>query len=1056
MSLTNTIVHRPTTIIVIYILLISLALIVLPNLSVELFPELNLPMMVVFTSYNGASPETVEQTVTKRIESVVSNVGGINSLTSTSSEGMSLVMIMFDFGTDLDEASRAIDDNLNLIKDILPEDSASPTIFKLNTNMMPVMNIAIIGADGQGANELRQIASSQVQSRLERVSGVSSTSLNGGQDAFVRVAVDQNRLDAYGITLSQVAQMLYPQNYQIGSGTITEGDTDYLVRTDAEFTSIEQIKETSILSVPTYDAKGNLASTTVVRLEDIAEVSYAFKEASSQVYINGEPGVYLAVSKESDANSVQVAKAVREAVEELNRELPSGVSLYVTIDTSTMIDTTIQTVYQSLIYGVLLVMVVLFIFLRSLKSTFIIGISIPISMLVTILVMFFLDYTLNLMTLTGLILGLGMTVDCSIVVLENIFRYRERGAKLKTAALLGTKEMIVAITASTLTTVCVFIPIVMLRNNLEMLGEILVPMAGTIIISLLSSLAVSVTLIPVLSSSFVRIYTRKQKPLRLRILRWLDDGMEAAFEALDRAYKRVLAICIDYRWLTVLLVVLILVLTFQAFTAMHTTLYPTMTETSVTLTVTLPQGTTLESTQSVIRELESVARSEIRGYKDIIVTTGGGGIFGTGGTNSGTLQISLPEAGEQIDDMFTIQEVLRKHFDRFPAATFSFSAMSMGLGNLNPVDVIVKSDDLDVAFKTASELQALIAEYIPGVTEPRTDFDQGLPQMEIVIDRERAYAYGLTMQGIATEISNSINGVTATQLKEGGKDTDVIVMLREEDRADLADIEKIFVRNQTGQKISLSSIASVTRSTGPVSINREDEMRAIHVIGGLAPGYTSSLAETDITRIIEERMIPNDEVVIDFGGDIADMNEMFRSVGLILALAIILVFGVMASLFESFRNPFIILLSMPLMVIGIVGMYLVTGEAFSLISAIGGVILAGIVVNNGIVLVEYINLLRKRGMDIRSACIEAGGSRLKPILMTSLTTIFGMIPLAFFGGAGAEQIQPIGQTIVGGMIISTIMTIFVTPTLYRLFNRDKQARDIESIANLVEERGGQA
>ncbi|MDD3822571.1 MAG: efflux RND transporter permease subunit [Sphaerochaetaceae bacterium] len=1046
MSLTHTIVHRPTTIIVIYLLLISLALVVLPMLPVELFPEMSLPMMVVFTSYDGASPETVEQTVTKRIESVISNVGGINTLSSSSSEGMSMVMIQFNYGTDLDEASRAIDDNLNLIRDIMPEGAASPTIFKLNTNMMPVMNIAVIGSNGQDANELRRITKEQVQNRLERVPGVSSTSLNGGQDPYVLVAVDQNRLDAYGITLSQIAQSLYPQNYQIGAGSITEGDVNYLVRTDGEFISVDEIRETLISTIPTYDRMGNLVSTTRITLEDVAEVSRAYKEASSRVYVNGENGVYLSVSKESDANSVQVAKSVREAIGELNGQLPDGVSLHVTIDTTTMIDSTMRTVYQSLFYGMVLVMVVLFIFLRSLKSTFIIGISIPISLLVTILVMFFLGYSLNLMTLTGLILGLGMTVDCSIVVLENIFRYRERGSKLKTAALLGTKEMIVAISASTLTTVCVFVPIVMLRSNLEMLGEILVPMAGTIIISLLSSLVVSITLIPVLSSSYVNIYTRKQKPLRMRVLRWVDDHMERAFEALDRSYKRVLAVCIDHRWLTMLLIVLMLVLTFQAFDTMHTTLYPAMTESSVSLTVTMPQGTTLESTESVLRELERVARSEVRGYQDIIVSTGGGGIFGTGGTNSGTLQISLGEAKDQVDDMFAVQELLRRHFHRFPAASFSFSTMSIGLGNLNPVDVIIKSDDLALAVATAKELKALIDEHVPQVTEPTVDFDEGLPEMRIVIDRERAYAYGLSMQAVAMEISNSVNGRTATQLKEGGTDTDVVVMLRKEDRADLADLEKLFVRNPMGEKIPLSAFASVERSTGPVSINREDEMRAVHVTGGLATGFTSSLAESAIRTLIEEKLTKNDEVIIEFGGDIADMDEMFTHIGIIMILAIALVFGVMASLFESFKNPFIILLSMPLMLIGIVGIYVITGEAFSLISAIGAVILAGIVVNNGIVLVDYINLLRRRGMDIRSACIEAGGNRLKPILMTSLTTIFGMIPLAFFGGAGAEQIQPIGQTIVGGMVVSTLMTIFVTPVLYRLFNSDRKRRDIESVA----------
>jgi len=653
------------------------------------------------------------------------------------------------------------------------------------------------------------------------------------------------------------------------------------------------------------------------------------------------------------------------------------------------------------------------------------------------------------MTLTGLILGLGMTVDSSIVVLENIFRYRERGSKLKTAALLGTKEMIVAITASTLTTVCVFIPIVLLRNNLEMLGEILTPMAGTIIISLLSSLIVSVTLIPVLTSSYVKVYTRKQKPLRLRVLRWIDTGMENAFEALDRGYKRVLAVCIDNKWLTVVLVALILVITFQAFEAMHTTLYPQMSETSVSLQVSLPQGTTLATTEAVLMEIEQMARNDIQGYKDIIVTVGGGGIFG-GGTNSGSIQISLLEGDEQVDDMFTIQQKLRSYFDLYPAVSFSFSGMSMGLGNVNPVDVVVKSDNLDLAVDTAEEIRELIATHVPGVTEPRMDFDTGLPEMRIDIDRERAYAYGLTMQGIAAEISNSINGVTATQLKANGQETDVVVILRDEDRSDQVDLEKLFVMNQSGQKIALANIASVSRATGPVSISREDEMRVVHVVGGLAPGYASSAAEQDIREVLDTYLVADDAVFIDFGGDFADMSAMFRHVGIILALALTLVFGVMASLFESFRNPFIILLSIPLMLVGIVGIYLITGEAFSLISAIGTVILAGIVVNNGIVLIEYINLLRNRGMDIRTACIEAGGSRLKPILMTSLTTIFGMLPLAFFGGQGAEQIQPIGQTIIGGMAISTLMTIFFTPTLYRLFNSDKKRRDVEDIAVMAE------
>ena len=1050
MSLTNTVVRRPTTIIIIYILLTVLALVVYPNLSVELFPEMDLPMVIVYSSYRGASPETMESRVTKLIESAVSNVGGIKKISSTSSEGISMVMLEFAYGTDLDKASQSINDNISLYTEMFPEDATKPTIFKLNTNMMPIMNIALSGSSGQDANELRAVLEDMVQSRLERVAGVSSTAINGGQDAFVQVAVDQNRLEAYGLTLSQVAYTLNPQNFQIGAGSLIEGDLSYLLRTDAQFNSIEQIEDAMVAAYPKYDAKGNVIGSNVVRLKDIATVSFSYRDATSQVYINGESGVYLSVSKESDANSVQVAKRVKDVIKELNKELPKGMSLEVIVDTTEMVESTINKVYESLLYGIVLVMVVLFIFLRSVKSTFIIGISIPISMLLTVLVMFFMGYSLNLMTLTGLILGLGMTVDGSIVILENIFRYRERGAKLHAAAILGTKEMIVSITASILTTVCVFVPMVLLRSNLEMLGEILTPMAATIIISLLASLVVAVTLIPVLTSSYVKLYTRKQKPLRLRFLRFIDNKAEAAFEALDRGYKRALALLLDYKWLTLILVILIMVLTFQAYQAMHQSLYPTMSETSVSLSVTLPQGTTLATTESLLMDLQEKAERDIKGYKDITVTAGGGGMFGTGGTNGGSLQISLLDE-EGADSMQVVQEKLRRYFDLYPAADFSFSQVSMGLGNLNPVDVAVKSDNLELAVATAEKIRDLIDANLKGVTEVRTDFSKGLPELRITIDRERAYAYNLTMQTIASEISNSVNGITATQLKENGTDTDVVVMLDKDDRSSELDLKRIFIRNALGEKISLDNLATIERSTGPVSINRENEMRTVHVVGGLAPNYAASQAESDIKSLLEKELPLSDEVFIEYGGDFADMTAMFSQVGLILILAVVLVFGVMASLFESFKNPFIVLLSMPLMMVGVVGIYLITGETFSLISAIGIVILAGIVVNNGIVLIEYINLLRKRGLPIRRACIEAGGNRLKPILMTSLTTIFGMIPLAFFGGQGAEQIQPIGQTIIGGMAISTLMTIFFTPVLYMLFNKDKQKKDAERIENYLEE-----
>jgi len=1041
MNLTETVVRRPVAVAIFFAIFIGLAAFLVPDIPVELFPDMEMPMIMVTTQYSGAGPEDVEQNVTKTLEQQLSNVSDLEAITSTSSEGMSMIRLEFDYSKDLDEATNDIRDKLDVASNMLPDDADSPVIFKMNSDDMPIMNLAVQGDLPQ--NQLRSIAEDTAQPLLERINGVATVSVQGGQEEIVRVDVSENRLEAYNLTLSMVAGSLNSQNYQLGSGNIQDGDTEYLIRTDEEFASLEEI-ENVVVSYAGGDAEN---PARVIRLKDVADVVLTNAEEEDRVFVNGEYGVTLSVQKESDANSIAVADDITAALKSINRQLPDGVKILTLADDSSMIRSIMNQTYNSLFQGILLAMVVLFFFLRTWASTIIIALSIPISIFITILFMYFMGLTINLMTLTGIILGLGMVVDCSIVILENIFRYRERGTKLSASAILGSREMIMSITASTLTTICVFIPIVMFADGLGMFGQIFKSLAYTIVIALSVSLVVAVTLVPSLSANYLKLYTRRQKPLKTGLLRKVDGAFERGFDGLDRGYKRLLSRLMDHKGKVLLLTALIFVLSLMQFGRMGIILAPPMGDDSVTVSMELPQGTPLEETQQEVLQLVRIIEEEVQGIENMIVTVGETSRFGGSAvTSRATVEITLPDFQNQIDSADEIKQKLRPYFTHFPAAVLEFSGRGPGMGNDNPVDLVVRSDDLDAAVAVSEELKTLIKENLPGVTEPSTDMDEGLPQIEVVVDRDRAYSLGLDMYTVANEISAGIKGKTATRYRVNGDELDVEVVLREQDKSSLPDLNKIFVINSSGSRIAVSNVASLEKTTGPVSINREDEQRTVHVTGGLAEGYASTEAQKDIEELIAANMVLPDGVTVDLGGDFEDIAEQGNQMMIIGIIAILLVFSVMAAQFESLRDPFIIFLTIPLMLIGVILIYVITGEIFSIMSAVGLVVLAGLVVNSGIVLVDYTNLLLKRGYALKEACVEAGGNRLRPILMTTFTTILGMFPLAFFGGEGTEQVQPIAQTIVGGLLVSSLMTLFVTPVLFAVFNRNKARKSDDAPA----------
>ncbi|GHU13117.1 multidrug ABC transporter [Spirochaetia bacterium] len=1044
MSVAKTVVGRPTTILIVFCLLIGLGFFALVNLPVDLYPDINFPMLVVYTSYPGAGPEEVERSVTRTLEAALSSASGLEKVTSTSSKGSSMVIMEFTYGTDLADASNSVRDALERIRNYMPTDADTPLIFKFDPSMIPIMGLMVTG--NRSPEELRTITEDTLIPRIEQTPGVATASVNGGREKIIRVEIPQSRLEAYGLTVSQIQQMLASQNMQTAAGTITEGGLSYILTTMGEYTSLDQIRNTVI----SYKGGGLGTSGSVemprqVYLRDLADVFEGYRDETSVVYVNGESAVMMMVQKQSGKNSVQTAKDLRARITKLSKEVPPDIKITELFNTTDQVENSLNEVTSSAVSGALLAVLVLFVFLRSIKPTLIIGISIPVSIIITMMLMYFAGLTLNLMTMAGLVLGIGMLVDNSIVILENIYHYREKGAKLHTASVLGTSEMIVAIAASTFTTLCVFLPLVMFQGLLEMAGELFAGLAFTVVISLAISLFTAVFLVPVLSSHYLPLVTRKQKTLKGPLAK-IDAGFERFFVGLDNSYRWVVDKVLKHKAFVILGLFVLLVGSIFMIPKVGWVFMPQQEEDNVSITATLPMGTPLPETEAVLKQFQMIVEREVKGYETLVINAGGGGGIMGGmrgaNSNSGSLRINLPKYKDRIESANDIKDKMRAHFREFPGVSFSFGGGfggGMG-GSSNPVDIILRTDDLDKGKALGEKITALLKEHIPEITEPDVDLKDGLPQIEITLDRERMYALGLNAYTVGNEIKAAVDGITATRYKTGGHDYDVILILAEADRSTRPALNHIFINSQVAGRVPLSSFASYTEGTGPLTIRRENQSRIIHVTAGAKPGAKINTLQERVQALITAEIPVEDDVIIEYGGDNAEMIKMMSRFILICLVAAFLVFGVMASLFESFRDPFIVIFTIPLSLIGIVAIYLITGDTFNILTAVGFLVLIGVIVNNGIVLVDYTNLLRKRGLSLHDACVEAAGNRLRPILMTTLTTILGLAPMAFVPGEGSELVAPIGKTVLGGLSFGTLMTLFLMPTVYAIMNKRSDER----------------
>ena len=1049
MSISKWAVSKPATVVIVFILLTALGIYCTMSLPVDLFPEMDIPYMVVSTSYPNAGPEEVEKSITRIMESALSSVTGLKRIASQSQSGASVIMLEFEYGTNLDEGANDIRDKIDLIRNYLPDSASSPVIFKLDPSMIPIMGLVVTGS--RTPEELSTYAENIIQPRLEQVDGVASANLSGNREKAILVDVPRDRLDAYALTITQICQMIAAQNISSSGGTITSGETNYSISAEGTYKTVDDIKHT----VVSYKVKPNGTAQpemVSVMLRDVADVTEGYKDPTTMAYLDGLPCVMLMVQKQSGKNSVATAFKVRNQLKKIKADIPSDVQIIETFNTTDNINETIKQVVKSLIEGITLAVVVLYIFLRSFKSTFIIALSIPISVLITLCLMYFCGFSINMMTLAGLLLGIGMLVDNSIVILENIFSYREKNAKPDVAAVLGAEEMLGSISASTLTTVCIFLPMILFQKKLGMIGKLFNSFAFTIVFSLLCSLATAAILVPVLSSKYIKI----DKPSERKIPKWMkkaDSNVGKLFDRLDDKYGKAVRKVLKHRKLLITGIAVLFILSIISIAYIGFTFMPDMSDTSISLSLEMPKGTTLESTREVAQQMETNIKRDVKGIKFSTVNVGGSGLMSSDSdTNTATIRITLyneEERESDWDNMFTAKEKIRKYFNSFPGAEFTFESGGMASFASSTIDVVVKSDDLDAARKMAKEIQAVIKEKAGDIINETTiDLEDGLPELKIKMDRDRMYELGVTTYGAGSELNAAINGKTASRYDDNGTQIDIVVALSDDDKKTFEDLEQLYINNSMNTRIPFASFSRYEQSVAPVSIRRENQIRTIRISAQPKMGLSLSKVQPEIEKIIRDNVVMDENIIVTFEGAMEDMLDAVKNFGVIILMAILLVFAVMASQFQSFKDPFIILFTIPLSFIGVMIIYLLTRSMLNIVSVVGILVLVGTIVNNGIVLVDYTNLLRKRGYALEEACCEASRSRLRPILMSTLTTVISLIPMAFFPGETGALTQPIGLTVLGGLTFGSLMTLFVMPVVYYIFNRRGEKKRLERIEEL--------
>lgn len=1012
MSISETSVKRPVAMSMVVLMIVVLGLYALTMLPIDLYPNMTMPIIAVQTTYSGVSPSEIEEMVTKPIESAVSQVSGIDTISSTSSQGTSMVLAQFDYDADMDVCAMETREKIDLIKGALPSDANDPIIVKMDPSMIPIATFSI-SMEGADLQKIKSFTDDEVVSALEGLSGVGSVTVSGGLEREIQVNVDPAKLLGYNLSLSSVTQAISGDNKNLPGGDVNSGGKTMNVRTIGEFTGLGDIETLPLI----------LPSGQTIFLRDLADVQDTYKEQESISRLQGEECISVSIQKQSGANTVQVMQKVNAALEEVLAE-NSTVNIEMIFDQGETVEKMIQTVAQNAIIGGLLAVVILFLFLQNIKTTLVLAVSIPTSIIATFAAMYFMGITLNLLSLGGLALGVGMLVDNSIVVLENIFKCRSSGKSAREAAIQGAKSVTGAVVASTLTTVVVFLPVAFAEGLTSIIFR---EMALTISFSQLCSLAVTLMLVPMLASKLLRgksLTTSRQE----KVFKPFNRGLEKLYTA----YEWLLRWALAHRKRFALYVVLVFAgsLCLVPFIGME--FMPSMDSGQFTVNVEMPTGSSLTETDRTVKQVEEIAQA-YDGVTDVFSSLSG---------DSGSITVTVEDGAKTEDLMEGLRGVVS---DQVAGADITMSASSMSFSTSgSDISVKVQGDDYDTATSIADQI-VLEMQSIDGIRDAQSSASDTTPEVQLYLNRQKVAQYGLTNATAASAISTALDGQVAGQYTEDGTEYDIRVKFPDDATQTLDDLKNIKLVTPTGSVITIGDIADIEQAGGPLSLTRENQKKVVTVSASL---YDRSLSEAsqDIQRAINALNLP-DGYSVSIGGEYEQMTEAFSGLFMALALAVLLIYMVMAAQFESLIQPLIIMFSIPLALIGVFLVLFLSRNTLNVTALIGVIMLVGTVVNNAIVLTDYINQ-NKETYDgsLKELIVEAGKSRLRPILMTTLTSVLGYLPSILSHSQGAEMMKPLAWTLMGGLTVSTLLTLVFIPTVYSYVEEKRRNRRMKKEA----------
>lgn len=1027
MSIYSTSVKRPVTTILVFVGLMVIGIYSLVQLPVDLYPEIELPYVVVYTNYPGASASDIESNVTKTLENTLNSVSNLKEITSKSSDATSIIFMNFEYGTNLDEASNDIRSDISMVERYLPSGCEKPTIIKFNSSMMPVVYYTITAKESYSG--LEKILDEKIVNPLNRIEGVGAVSLAGVPGRKVYIDVDPRKMEAYNLTIEQIGGILRAENINTPAGYIAMGKTDYPLRIQGEFAESDVVKN---IVVSTYNGNN-------VYLKDVASVRDTIRESKLDTKIDGLKGMSMYVQKQSGGNTVKVTRDIDKALKELKKDLPPDVKIEKLFDSATFIKDSISNLTDTLMYaGIFVILVVLF-FLGRWRATFIIILTIPISLIVAFIYLFVSGASINIISLTSLSIAIGMVVDDAIVVLENITKHIERGSQPREAAIYATNEVWLAVIVTTLTVVAVFFPLTFVKG---LTGVLFKQLGMSVTITIITSVFAAITLTPTLSALMLKWYPiKKEAP-------WYtyDGSIRKGLNWMDHFYEKTLRWALHHKTVVSITAFLIFAASMGLFAFIGTEFFPQTDESRLSISIQLQTGTRVEETIKVSDKINDLIRKK---YPEVsIISTSSGyddqggfaSIFTSQGTHTISYSLHLVPIKERKKSSFDLAEEMRKDLAAIPEIiTYTISTSSnMGSFGGSTVDVEVYGYDIAKTNIVAQDLAAKI-KLLKGTKDVTISRDKSKPELQIILDQNKMISNGLNTATVSAEVQNRVDGMTATKLRQFGDEYDIVVRYKRSSTSTLTDIENLGITNSAGQMVRLGEIAQIKEYWAPPTIDRKRKERIVTV--SFTP-YKVSLTtlQKEVQSIIDKTDVPAG-VMVQISGAIKDQIDSFKDIALLMLISLLLVYLIMASQFESLKMPFIIMFSIPFAFSGVALALFLTHTSLSVISGIGAVMLIGIVVKNAVVLVDFINLMRERGLELYEAIALSGRSRLRPVLMTSATTILGMLPLAMSSGSGSELWSPMGVAVIGGLLFSTLVTLVIVPVVYAIFakhgERDK-------------------